>query len=1161
MKKPFKQEEKRGSALLIVLGLLGFLMISAVAFSITMRTEYKAAAAYRQSVIARDLIATAFAEAQYAVELSMEASAKELAEMPRDEKRRREYLCPFKSANEDKYGRIIASSNNANWNNIENNNDIAYLLDERAMRHVSPYVAFDTFNILELGGGGSSLEVLQSKNENVYTINDYARWRPIIAQRSLVDVSDTVDNNRVENVSEVIIGRMAWAVINLSDSLDINGIGSAQPIRGLGLTGSEFAYTSGNVGDDALFKADADFANCPVFCTNADLSQYTALSSDSSSIFIANGETRPIYSWIFAADDEGYDHLFDADAKSIFSPFSVYSFWPDLTRGQKFSSNMTETTYPVNVLTEASVNDGSAENYLDEELFNNLGASAQAKSIRDNFVRLLGDYLDKNQIPTFDTNEDDYRNHSFPCAENVPMVNEVGYDVSKNITKENFNETIDSIVKAIEDLPTMPGNTTNDEWNSLKTLADAGVDNELKVTLKKDSLGLDVALGAYYPTTDADNTDTYNLYSKGFVAVSSRVYLNNAQNESILPEDKAIVAKSLSDGSAVSITGGSDVFTKGSYETLTSKDDVEILLNTGDIPVRIPETVDPTATDQNITIRCLVDFFFRAEIEGGDGLVDRVPVSDGLNLKNPSIDDEAKIEEELKKAYANGRNDINTMGILDGQFFRVTKAIEITFSIRWIEEGAGQNAKYVCRVFGADGKGSPEVRIVDNLNFGNDTFAIADNLQASPISISPNQGVWSTIDPRYNWISPMFGTADNAEEYIGGNLSILRNFSSPHWLFVPNMNDLSATGTTPSNIQIAYEETHLDIVPFSWGLKVEDIRYNTNDTGTMLMPSEIAFLPVPKASNQWYSETRRVDYLEHSIATYHATVGEESFFRTIPIVDLGDNVITGNEQSTYNRLVNTFTGFKGIPEEHRSIMSVYAGQDNYVLGQRLRRLALKGIPASIKDAIAVTKTRLTEAADAGRATDSLVQDINTLLGETATGAAPTKACEKYNTFINDYLFPIPDDSNEKIDWAIGGSLSADGSVDALRAPRPQNALDPLGIFGGDVTGIESSTNVDDSYFADIIKLYNEQAQTPDGTTNDNCKLGQNDITNLVAFSRECFGDRQQLFLYIMRVDTTAAASGNRLHEATPTSTTRAVALVWRDAYGEIPSRVIYFTLL
>jgi hypothetical protein len=47
----------------------------------------------------------------------------------------------------------------------------------------------------------------------------------------------------------------------------------------------------------------------------------------------------------------------------------------------------------------------------------------------------------------------------------------------------------------------------------------------------------------------------------------------------------------------------------------------------------------------------------------------------------------------------------------------------------------------------------------------------------------------------------------------------------------------------------------------------------------------------------------------------------------------------------------------------------------------------------------------------------------------------------------------------------------------------------------------------------------------------------------------------------MRVDTLTAGNAINLVTATIGSTTRAVALVWRDAYGELPSRVIYFQML
>jgi hypothetical protein len=401
----------------------------------------------------------------------------------------------------------------------------------------------------------------------------------------------------------------------------------------------------------------------------------------------------------------------------------------------------------------------------------------------------------------------------------------------------------------------------------------------------------------------------------------------------------------------------------------------------------------------------------------------------------------------------------------------------------------------------------------------------------------------------------MFGIRDEATAYIGTQMtSITKSLSSPHWLFQENVTDLTAEGLTPSEVQQAYQTTHANIVPFVWGLNIEDIRYNTNDTGTLLMPSELASVPVPKATNVWYSETNPFsNYLQHSVNAYHENVGQESFFRTIPIIDFDDGVVSSTEQVAYNDIINTLSSFSGMPEEHRSIMSVYAGQDNYILGQRLRRLAMKGIPASIKDAIAISATRIDTATKAGRINDDFAKDIKTL----ASGVtAPTTACPKYDTFINDYLFPIPKESSN-VDWPSQVTASDNMTPEDLRASRPQNAKDPLGIFGKEVTGISSDNDIDATYFAKLIELYNTQAKVPNGTTEDNQKLGQNDINNLIAFSRECFGDRQQLFLLILRVDATAAASEGRLHEATPTSTTRAVALVWRDAYGELPPRIIY----
>ena len=58
-----KTSSKRGSALLIVLGFLSFMVVSAVAFSVYMRMERVPSSALRRTVVVRQLVKGAMAQA------------------------------------------------------------------------------------------------------------------------------------------------------------------------------------------------------------------------------------------------------------------------------------------------------------------------------------------------------------------------------------------------------------------------------------------------------------------------------------------------------------------------------------------------------------------------------------------------------------------------------------------------------------------------------------------------------------------------------------------------------------------------------------------------------------------------------------------------------------------------------------------------------------------------------------------------------------------------------------------------------------------------------------------------------------------------------------------------------------------------------------------
>ncbi|MBR4318254.1 MAG: hypothetical protein IKT85_05885, partial [Kiritimatiellae bacterium] len=154
---------------------------------------------------------------------------------------------------------------------------------------------------------------------------------------------------------------------------------------------------------------------------------------------------------------------------------------------------------------------------------------------------------------------------------------------------------------------------------------------------------------------------------------------------------------------------------------------------------------------------------------------------------------------------------------------------------------------------------------------------------------------------------------------------------------------------------------------------------------------------------------------------------------------------------------------------------------------------------------------------------------------------PSLETPKYDEFVTDYLFPLPKGGKRaRRDWNGDQELYKGGGNG--RPARPQT-----------VDFIVQDNGNGDS-FADRLAAYND-------TKGAGEKLGQNDMTTLLSVAKECFGDRQQLFLYILRADAIAYNSGRDLSKFRPLSTARAVALVWRDAYGELPDRVIYYQVL
>ncbi|MEG1787922.1 MAG: hypothetical protein RR268_01705 [Kiritimatiellia bacterium] len=1106
---------KRGSALLIVLGLLSFLMISAVAFSISMRTEHAAAASYRRNLMARELLATALTDARATVESAMLDQSVGF-DFDNPATHTIERLAPFKDPNGDTYGRLISSRNfNSTTGGATGDqagkNFPAYLLDDQMMRHVPPYIASTVYKTLEVMDG------TRTEAGNYY-IDWKPDWKPVIAK---IPEAEIEVGGSTSKVSESVIGRMAWAVINLSDSIDINGIGSFSKSRGLGLTGNEFAFGSKDtaVQADELYRLvkSSDSVNgevsgkLPVFYSNADISSYTAQAKSSILDVRPDGKLEP-FSW---------EHALTTDGDDYYSPFSVYSFWPSTNRTDEIgtSSSGASSKLACNLVTPATLAPGlSLASNITTEINKIV---SEGSSLPENFTRLLMDYIDKDSVPTaYDYEgqpiQDAYANAA-PTVENVPMISEVAYlpDYWKSGDTPFVDDLQKNIEQAFEKAP--PVDLPADKFKLLKTYP-----NDLSIKIPEAKLK--VALRSYMPGY-SENKEGYSFEISGLVGVS--VYACSAEDKKKQLLDKSAVSTAIKKVDLGAASGNS-LFTPSAESDFTGgKPSVEVQFKKESIPVLMPalgSAPSGDATKMKVSMTFLVDVFFNAKtMKSGSTIpADLVPAA-SVDKANYPVSLEDRLSSKLLP--------------LDKQYFRITRAVTAEFSLTWkIKETPGTDGKPTTYtgtlVFDSANDGDLKVELAkdETLELGGQQL-LPSNTNGVPSYMmqSTTDGAWQTIDPRYNWLSPMVGTADTVGSY-GLSDQGYTAFSSPHWVFIngeslPSADNLSETAE-------AYENAHSGLMPFSLGLKVADVRYGYNNTEKLLLPSEVGFLPVPLADNVWNPNVNA--YRTYSFANYFNTVAKFSFFRTIPLVDFSDSAFSGGSSLDYekcSRLCRLFQGFsgKGYPEEHRSIMSAFAGQDDYLLCQRLRQFAMMGIQSSIKNAAYVSYQRLAVAKDKFRITNEMLDAIPNITDVKEDDLTTAK----YDLFICNYLFPLPENND----------LASARKWDGRTRPKTVNFLTELPDSGATETLATKMTN------------YNDKEGASSG------KLGQNDITTLLATAAECFGDRQQLFLYLLRADAIAYNSGRDLAQHKPLSTARAVALIWRDAYGKLPDRIIYYQVL
>jgi hypothetical protein len=159
---------RRGSALLIVLGFLSFMIISGVSFAIYMRIERQASSNYRHAVNARHLLNAALARAMEEVDAELRLKSNQSLKFP------------------DWPGRVLASAIPDEDDDVQTGSD-ARVLSLEALSFLPPFLVNDVRRY-----------AVRQENDQPY---EGAKWRKLEGE---------------------VNGRYAYVCVNVSDMLDVN---------------------------------------------------------------------------------------------------------------------------------------------------------------------------------------------------------------------------------------------------------------------------------------------------------------------------------------------------------------------------------------------------------------------------------------------------------------------------------------------------------------------------------------------------------------------------------------------------------------------------------------------------------------------------------------------------------------------------------------------------------------------------------------------------------------------------------------------------------------------------------------------------------------------------------------------------------------------------
>jgi len=353
-----------GSALLIVLGFLSFMMISAVSFAIYMRIERQASSNYRHSVTARHLLNAGLCRAIDEIDGELRVPSAPGGGAAR----------PVKFP--DWPGRVKPS---AVPNGGQNNQD-ARVLSLEALSFIPAIFVNDVRRYAI-----PNTEDTKDPNGNTWA---GAKWRPL---------SMPVNFNSGENAyGGAEVGRYAYVCVNLSDMLDVNSVGAS-------------AASTNRISISHLFDSAARAKTFDDNKKNVDR-RYESLQDFYACLYARKDATfgSPYHELMETGDDVGFDEA----VKHVLVTDSIAK--PEYVRSADPCNVIEDPPVSSALLGAARTTSASLETKFQTALGNALVGGLQNQGSM--MATMIADYLDKDSLP---------KQLNMPSVEMVPMISQI----------------------------------------------------------------------------------------------------------------------------------------------------------------------------------------------------------------------------------------------------------------------------------------------------------------------------------------------------------------------------------------------------------------------------------------------------------------------------------------------------------------------------------------------------------------------------------------------------------------------------------------------------------------------------------------------------------------------------------------------------------------